>query len=351
MDNVKKILYVLAIGCLFWACGGDDADIDTSITVPVSVEDIKLKPIEEFIETTGTARAKQEVELVAETDGYYRLGKSSKNKPFALGDFVSPANVIVYLDNPELENNTKIESQKLNLDISKSEFEKQQALYDKGGVTFRELKNAEQALIDAQYNYDNAKIQLSKLKVQSPFRGIIVDLPYFTQGTRVTTGSLIAKVMNYENLYMDVSFPAKNLGQIEIGQMVRALNYTMTDDTLWGKITQVSPAIDAETRTFKASVEINNPERKFRPGMFIKAETIVAHKDSAIVIPKNIIVQSRGAKRVYVVRRGAADGRRIITGLENPTHVEVVQGLELDDRLIVKGYETLSDKTRVKVVR
>ncbi len=345
-----KYLLVIALA-LGLACGNRDTELDTSITVPVSVEEIKLQPIEEFISTNGSAQASQEVELVAETDGYYRLGTKSNGARYALGDFVNSSDVIVYLDNPELVNTTKIESQKLNLDISKSEFEKQQALYDKGGVTLRELKNAEQAYMDAQYNYENAKLQLEKLQVKSPFRGTIVDLPYFTQGTRVSTGALIAKVMNYETLYLDVNFPGKQMGRVQVGQNVRAMNYTMPEDTLWGKVTQVSPAIDPDTRTFKASIELNNPEWKFRPGMFLKTETIVARKDSAIVIPKNIIVQSRGARRVFVVERGAAQDRRIETGLENPTHVEVVQGLSVDERLIVKGFETLGDNTKVKVIR
>ncbi len=348
---MKKLVYLFLVGLLFLTCGNDEADIDTSITVPVSVEEIKLKPIEEFLETTGTARAMQDVELTAETDGFYRLAKNVNNKLYALGDFVSPDDVIVYLDNPELENNTKIESQKLNFELSKSEYEKQKVLYEKGGVTLRELTTAEQAFIDAQYNYDNAVIQLAKTEIKSLFKGIIVDMPYFTQGTRVSVGDLIAKVMNYEKLYMDVSYPARQLGRIEPGQPVRALHYTMADDTLWGKVTQVSPAIDAETRTFKASIVIDNPEWKFRPGMFVKAETIVAKKDSAIVIPKNIIMQSRNSKIVYIVERGAADDRRIQTGLENPTEVEVIDGLNVDDRLIIKRYETLSGQTKVKVIR
>lgn len=348
---MKKIFFSVVFGFLLLACDSDEADIDTSITVPVSVEEIKLKSIEEFLETTGTARAKQEVELLGEADGYYHLGKNSRHKTFALGDFVTPQDIIAYLDNPEVENNIKIESQKLNLDISKSEFEKQQALYEKGGVTLRELKNAEQAYIDAQYNYDNALIQLAKLKIKSPFKGIIVDLPYYTPGTRVQSGSLIAKVMNYEKLYMDVNYPVKHLGRIDPGQRVRALNYSMPEDTLWGQVSQVSPAIDAETRTFKASIELANPEWTFRPGMFIKVETIVARKDSTIVIPKKIIIQSRNAKRVFVVERGAADDRQIVTGLENPTEVEVIEGLSENERLIVKGFETLNDQTKVKVIR
>ena len=348
MKHKYFILMALALGL---ACADRDTQLDTSITVPVSVEEIKLQPIEEFITTNGTAQASQEVELLAETDGYYRPGSKSNGSRYALGDFVNSSDVIVFLDNPELINTTKLESQKLNLDISKSEFEKQEALYEKGGVTLRELKNAEQAFIDAKYNYENAKLQLEKLEIKSPFSGIIVDLPYFTQGTRVSTGVLIAKVMNYESLYLDVNFPGKQLGRLQVGQNVRAMNYTMPEDTLWGKITQVSPAIDPDTRTFKASIELNNPEWKFRPGMFLKTETIVARKDSAIVIPKNIIVQSRGARRVYIVERGSAQDRRIEIGLENPTHVEVIEGLAVDERLIVKGFETLSDNTKVKVIR
>jgi membrane fusion protein, multidrug efflux system len=349
---VKAIYLTVLFFCfLMLSCGNQQSDIDASITVPVSVEEIKLKPIEEFVETTGTVRAMKEVELTAQTEGYYRLGKGKSGRPFMLGDRVDSSDVIVYLDYPEYENQVKIESQKLNLDISKSEFEKQTALFEKGGVTLRELKNSEQAYIDARYNYDNAKLQLAKMKVKSPFPGLIVDLPYFTQGTRVATGSKLAKVMNYEKLYMDVNFPAKYLGIVSGGQPVRALNYTMLADTLWGKITQASPAIEADSRTFKASVEIENPQWKFRPGMFIKAETIVAHKDSAIVIPKELISQSRGSKRVFVVDRGAAEERRIKTGLENPLEVEVVEGLKVDERLVVKGYETLGNQTKVKVVR
>lgn len=348
-----KIVYrsIIATFVLVLACGDRDTQMDTSITVPVSVEEIKLQPIEEFITTNGTAQAKQVVELVAETNGFYRLGNKSDGRSFALGNVVDTSDVIVHLDNPELVNTTKLESQKLNLDISKSEFEKQQALYEKGGVTLRELKNAEQAYIDAQYNYENAKLQLGKTQIKSPFPGIIVDLPYFTQGTRVNTGELIAKVMNYETLYLNVNFPSKHLGRIEEGQRVRAMNYTMAEDTLWGQITQVSPAIDPDTRTFKAAIELENPEWTFRPGMFLKTETIVARKDSAIVIPKNIVVQSRGARRVFVVERGAAQDRRIQTGLENPTHVEVTEGLAVDERLVVNGFETLSDNTKVRVIR
>ena len=128
-----KIVGLLLIVLIF-ACGQNNENLETQISVPVSVEEIGYKSIEEFITTTATVTAVETVVLTAETDGFYRLGSDASGKKYTLGSKVKKGNTIIYLDNPELENNIKIESQKLNLDISKREFEKQQSLYEKGGV-------------------------------------------------------------------------------------------------------------------------------------------------------------------------------------------------------------------------
>ena len=114
---------------------------------------------------------------------------------------------------------------------------------------------------------------------------------------------------------------------------------------------QVSPAIDPVSRSFKAAVRVNNPEQQLRPGMFVKFDAIVAHKDSVIVIPKSIILAKRAGNTVFVVDKGAAFEKVITTGLENSDQVEVVEGLSVDDRLVVKGYETLRNRSKVKVVK
>jgi len=227
-----KSKIILLISLLFLInCGNPDTGSDTEIAVPVSVEEIKMKPIEEFLTTTGTVNALKDAVLKSETSGYYRLATNPKtNRPFALGDFVQEDQVIIYLDNPEFENTTGIESKKLNLEISKQEFEKQQSLYEKGGVTFRELKNSEKLYMEAQYAYDNAGIQLSKLKITVPFGGVIVDLPYYTPRTKVDASLLMAQIMDYRKLYMEVNLPGKELDRIEVDYPVRVMNYTLPDD-------------------------------------------------------------------------------------------------------------------------
>jgi len=129
------------------------------------------------------------------------------------------------------------------------------------------------------------------------------------------------------------------------------MNYTIPDDTLSGKIAQLSPAIDPDTRSFKAIVEINNPEFLMRPGMFAKGEIIVASLDSAIVIPKDIILSKQRGNTVFVINKGLAQERIISFGLENPEEVQIISGLEKNDRLVIKGFETLRNRSKVKVVK
>jgi hypothetical protein len=85
--------------------------------------------------------------------------------------------------------------------------------------------------------------------------------------------------------------------------------------------------------------------------MFMKIDIVVAAKDQAIVIPKDVVISRRGEKTVYVVEKGAAIRRTISTGLENKEQIEVVDGLKENERLVVKGFETLRNRSKVKIVQ
>jgi len=349
---VNRYLYVICIGLLMIGCQSSDFNNDLEISIPVSIEEVKIGPIEEFITTTATVYAIKNTILSSEVEGTYRLSTNPRTKrTFGVGDKISQNEIIIHIDNPEYENNIKIESQKLNLDISKREFEKQQSLYDKGGITIRELKNSEMTYIDADYTYKNSLIQLQKMKVKAPFSGVIVDLPYYTPGTKVTVNQKMTELMDFSKLYAEVYFPAKELNRIIVGQPLRITHYSLSNDTLWGEVTQVAPTLNPDTRSFEAAILVDNEKKLLRPGMFVKVETIVDQKDSVIVIPRDIILSKRRGKTVFVVDKGAAFERVISGGLENADQIEVLEGLKEGDRLVIKGFETLRNRSKVKIVR
>ena len=67
--------------------------------------------------------------------------------------------------------------------------------------------------------------------------------------------------------------------------------------------------------------------------------------------PKEIVVSKQKGNYVFVVEKGIAYEREIQIGLENPKQVQVVSGLKVGENVVVKGYETLRNESKIKVVK
>ena len=295
---------------------------------------------------------KKLIELTAQIGGQYILKNNpSYKRPYKLGDRVKSGQAFVEIEDREYENSIALETTKMNLEMAEQEYQKQNSVYEKGGVTLRELRNAELNLTRAKDDLENAEIRLEKMKVPIPISGVIVDLPQYTAKSRIKQGDPLATIMDYARMYVDVNLPENTMMEIKTGQKVQITNYSLPNDTLSGTITELSPAIDVNTRTYLAKVRFNNSNLLIRPGMFVKTLIKVSQKDNILIIPKEVIISDQRGKRVFVVQDNTAFERIIETGMENDEMIEVIGGLEENDRLVVKGFETLRDKSKVKILR
>ena len=353
MKEIRSLFTILIVALLAGnSCKQPDLAVETSIEIPVGVIEVDTSSLEEYINTTGTVYPIKEVSLESEITGQYRLQKNpATGRPYRMGDRIKAGAVIIRLEDEEYLNNLRIRSKEVDLDISRQEYDKQKSLYEKGGATLRELKNAEIAFINSEYDIESSQINLAKMSVGSPFSGVISELPYFTDNTKVPANTLLAKVIDYNRLYLETNLPEKYHGRVNRGYKVYVTSYTSPMDTLIGEISQISPAIDPEARTFQCMVQVDNSGQKILPGMFVKADLVVNSAENTVVIPKDIIVARNRERTVFVVERGVANQREIVTGLESADRVEVVSGLEPGESVVSKGFETLQDRSRVKVLR
>ena len=308
---------------LLTGCGNKPQNAPNNIATPVSVVELKKGSISKLINTTGT---------VQPTYG------ASQN-----------AEMIIRLEDKEYENGIAIDAKKLSLEIAEQEQSKQKALYEKGGVTMSEMRNTEVKVTNARYDYENAKLNLEKMKVKAPFDGVIVDLPHYTADTRVEQGKAMVSLMAYDKMYMDINLPESSIRYVKEAQPVYITHYTIPGDTLKARVGELSPAISTETRTFKGKILIDNDQLKLRPGMFAKADIIVDRADSSIIIPKDVILSNRRRKYVYIVEKNTAKIRNLQTGLEDEYNIEILSGLNVNDNLVVKGFETLKEDAKVKI--
>lgn len=346
----KLILPACALLIAFSSCNNQQSTTQSDVSVPVRVTEVVKKTIRNTLTVNGTVSPTGTSEVKTEAEGQYRLQRNPRTgAAYKMGDRVSKDEVIVKIENPEYVLSIRPDAKELDWENARSEYEKQKSLYDKGGVTLNELKKSEISFLNAKYDNENAQMQMSKLTIKSPFEGVIVDLPYFTPGTKVASGTLALKVMDYSKLKLNVEFPEKYISTVFDGQEAFVTNYNLKDDTLIAHIDELSPAINESSRTFKGVLLVDNPELKMRPGMFVKSDIVIEKKDSALVVPRDVIRKGRRGEVVFVIENNAAIERPIKTGIGNDTEIEIIDGLKTGEKLVVEGYEMLSNRTKVKV--
>jgi len=352
MNSYLKAIGLFLGGVLLCACGRNQDGSSSETTTPVWVEEVKPRTIEEYVTATGTAKATQTTEIKSEMVGNYVLQRNPKTgKPYQLGDAVAKGTVIIRLENKQYENDVQLESKKLQIEIAEKEWEGQKTLLEKGGATQKDVNTAETSYINAKLALENAYITLSKMEIKAPFDGVIVNLPYYTPNVEVASGQVMAGIMDYSKMHVETQFPENSMPKLKVGQRVHITNYNIKSDTLKGELTQLSPVINEDTRTFLGYILIDNPKLKLRPGMFAKADVVTVKKDSVLSVPKDIITKRRGNQIVFTVDRSAAVEKTIKTGISDDKYIEVKSGLEKGDRVVVKGYEWLRDRSRVKVMK
>lgn len=352
MRNYTHSIISVAIVCAtLVGCNEKSQNTPSDIASPVSVSVLKKGSINQLINTTGNTVATYASELSNKVAGHYQLQINPNTKqPFKLGDKVKKGQLIVRIEDQEYVNGIAIESKKLAVEIAEQDQTKHEALYVKGGVTLTEMRNSKVSATNTRYSYDNALLQLEKLKIVAPFNGVIVSLPHYTKGVEIAANQPIVEVMNYSKLYLDINLPESAIQYVKPNQPIFVTHYTLANDTIFGFVSELSPAISKETRTFQSKIIINNDDLKIRPGMFVKVDILVDKAEKAIIIPKEIIQTRHNRKFVYIIEKSTAVIRDIQTGLEDENNVEVTKGLKEEDNLVIKGYETLREKSKVKII-
>jgi multidrug efflux pump subunit AcrA (membrane-fusion protein) len=243
---------------------------------------------------------------------------------------------------------------------------------------------AAQAQSDAaKAHYENASVQLGYAKVVTPVSGIVADRPVYP-GEMVNPGSPLVSIVDISKIVARANVPVKDALAIHVG--APAIIPGVEGD-LPGKVTVVSPAVDANTTTVEVWVEADNPGELLKPGatvhVTIKAETL---KDVIIVPAAALLNFDEGGLKVMVVtdappekkdaakdkekpkaddkkaadkkagekpeeeeKFGIAHERRVTVGVRQGDNVQIATGLQEGERVIVSGGLGLDDKAKVKL--
>lgn len=203
-----------------------------------------------------------------------------------------------------------------------------------------------QAEVDVQIKED----RLKKTVIRAPYDAVIVDR-FVDQGERVTSQPRVElmELMDLSLVIVQVGIPERYLGRVAIGQWVQVQAAGVVDPVP-GLIVLVNEKVDYETRTFRVRVAVENHERKFKAGQFVKVAFEIDSSPNTPVIPTRSLVYSGGQPQVFVYNAESqrVSQRLIRVGLEGNGITEVVGGLAEGDRIVLHDPAVLADGMRVQ---
>ncbi len=331
----------LAAGCSNGKAKDKDGAADKETAVPVEIQPVKRGEMVAVYSGTAPIEAHDEAMVVAKVGGEVRQIYVEE------GDFVQAGQVLARLDGDRLR--LTLAQTDANLRKLERDYKRTLDLSEKGLVSKSTAENTKYDLDALRAAYDSARLELNYTEIRAPIAGV-VSARNIKVGNTISPNDPTFTVTNLDPLLAYVHVPEKEYRKIASGQGAEVVVDALGGQSFKGSISRISPTVDPQTGTFRARVEVPDPTRTLKPGMFARVNIVYERRQDALQLPRTAILDADGQQSVYVVADGKAQQRVIRTGLANGGWIEVLDGLQGDEKVVTVGQAGLKTGTPVKVV-
>lgn len=208
------------------------------------------------------------------------------------------------------------------------------------------------ALVDR----DETGLKYELAKVESPISGILGKTlldkgANILPGSGMVGGTPLAVVVNMEEMIVKLNISEADIPYIKKGLKAQIKLDAYPEDNFLGAISKVSEVADPQTRTLPIEISIPNIGHKLKSGMFCRIKIIASRLENRIVLAQDALVQEEGANYVFVVEDHAARKRKVTLGVREDSRIEVLEGLQEGEQVIVFGQQGLKDGSSVEIVK
>ncbi len=325
------------------------ADLNPDKNIPLVTSFVSKKEnFNHFLELQGNVTTKQNLVLTPEMSGILTQVLVKE------GQKVSKGQLLATIDDGGLAQQRA--QLKIQTDLAKTTFERQKRLWDKkigSEIQFLQTKSNYQS---QQEVLNQVNRQLAKTRITAPFSGIIDDV-ITEQGNVVAAGqSPIIRLVNLNDMYIEVDVPERYLTQISKGSKVK-VEFPVLNKKIDTKIRQTGSFINPANRTFKVEIGLPKTNTNIKPNLTAKLKINDYSNTTALLIPQSIISENAsGEQYIYILKNkanGKATAKQIIikTGKTQGDVIEVISGLNNSDEIIQEGARSVKDGQEVKIIK
>lgn len=236
-----------------------------------------------------------------------------------------------------------------NLSLSRANFDRADTLLKQGTGTARARDEAVARLRSDEAGLDLAKARLEKTTIRAPFSGVL-GLRSISLGRYVTPADIIVTLQQIDPLKAEFRVPEIYLTSIRVGQKIEMTADALSGQTFTGEIYAIDPQVDVNGRSLRIRALVPNPDISLFPGLFIRLTIIADTRQNAVLVPESAITSDGQERYVYRLVGGKVALTRVELGARRPGMVEVLNGLNPEDVVVVAGQLRLRDGIAVDVV-
>ncbi len=349
------ILLILFISAPLIACK-KEKKVEKEILINVRVADAQKKTVRPYIETTGSLRADEEVTVSSEVDGIVKSIKVEEGTAVSKGSLLVEINQTDYrLDKQRAE--AALKQAEASLANVKSEFQRKESLYKEELITRQQYDDISTRVILAEADLAKAKSMLessaerfARTRIYSPLNGMVKEKKV-SAGDFARMSLPLLQLIKVDPLKLNFTISEKDIADLKTGQEVDFTVDSFPDKKFTGKVNLLYPNVEERTRTLQAEAVVPNSGRVLKPGLFVRATIYTGPPREVIVAPLTALIYDNATVSLFVVEGNLARERKVTTGRKYGEDIEIVEGLNEKEQVVVVGQNNLSEGIKVNVAR
>ncbi|CAN5826747.1 efflux RND transporter periplasmic adaptor subunit [soil metagenome] len=188
-------------------------------------------------------------------------------------------------------------------------------------------------------------------RIVAPYDGIVTHRHVDTGHLTDTNGAQdpLLTVARTDRVRVSIGVPEADAPYVDPGDPAEIRLQALGDRMFEGTVTRISYALDRETRTLRAEIDLENPEGVLRPGLYVYVTIIAEEHEDVLTLPRAAVARDEGESYCVVVANGRAERRPIEVGLSDRERVEIVSGLEGQEAVVAANPGSLTEGQAVQV--
>ena len=232
--------------------------------------------------------------------------------------------------------------------LAKADFERDKSVYAKGAIPTAELDARETNMQTAKADLDNATLLYSRCTIKAPINGVIRSLDAKV-GLYLGIGDPIGRILQIDKVKAVIGIPESDITAVRNLPTVDLTIQALDNLQIVGKNYFVSPSPETAARLYRIELEIDNPDQRILPGMFVRANIIKQSREDALSIPFYSIISRNDEQYVFIEQDGVVRKQQVQTGIMEQWMVEITDGLKNGDRIVVEGHRDVENDQKVNV--